>query len=550
MKKLLTLVLALLMVVSLAACAPAAQEPAESPSTPAAEGEEQPAGTEGEEPAGETTLEPVTLSQNVLEAEKHGNHARNEFVKEKFNLTYEYIPVSWGDWNEKIRTWIATDDAPDLINWDLKAASSTEYFDWAKQGAFAPITEEKVSKYEKLYDFYKTSESVAAYKVDGELYCWPASRNNPPEIDNVYTSYYIIRKDWAEKVGLYQEDNEYTWEEWKELLRAVIAQDPAGNGASNAAIVLPTWGFPNGAVTFLNAPAAEGNETCSYIKVDGQYIWPAATEEYKAAVVETYNMYQEGLIYKDNISFTGTESDDMFKSGLAFAAYNVAGSMNSWTDDMMRDGIIESKDAVAPAVVYGMDGKWYMTQTEDYWTVTAFNYKIDDVKMDRALMFWNYLNTTEGIRLRWLGIEGVDYKVTGENPEDVEVLWEFDEATQSYISPYANDAFNEASPAGLAPQGNPAEAQFQYDLQQIVWDKMAEGKATIKEVDYEMSVFSGENKNKYGTFGSDAKEKMIQILADPNCDPAAEWDAFIAEMMPRVQPVLDELNAGLADAAE
>lgn len=550
MKKLLTLVLALLMVVSLAACAPAAQEPAESPSTPAAEGEEQPAATEGEEPAGETTLEPVTLSQNVLEAEKHGNHARNEFVKEKFNLTYEYIPVSWGDWNEKIRTWIATDDAPDLINWDLKAASSTEYFDWAKQGAFAPITEEKISKYEKLYDFYKTSESVAAYKVDGELYCWPATRNNPPEIDNVYTSYYIIRKDWAEKVGLYQEDNEYTWEEWKELLRAVIAQDPAGNGASNAAIVLPTWGFPNGAVTFLNAPAAEGNETCSYIKVDGKYIWPAATEEYKAAVVETYNMYQEGLIYKDNISFTGTESDDMFKSGLAFAAYNVAGSMNSWTDDMMRDGIIESKDDVAPAVVYGMDGKWYMTQTEDYWTVTAFNYKIDDVKMDRALMFWNYLNTTEGIRLRWLGIEGVDYKVTGENPEDVEVLWEFDEATQSYISPYANDAFNEASPAGLAPQGNPAEAQFQYDLQQIVWDKMAEGKATIKEVDYEMSVFSGENKNKYGTFGSDAKEKMIQILADPNCDPAAEWDAFIAEMMPRVQPVLDELNAGLADDAE
>ena len=100
--------------------------------------------------------------------------------------------------------------------------------------------------------------------------------------------------------------------------------------------MLPTWGFPNGAVTFLNAPAAEGNETCSYIKVDGQYIWPAATEEYKAAVVETYNMYQEGLIYKDNISFTGTEADDMFKAGLAFAAYNVAGSMNSWTTDMTR----------------------------------------------------------------------------------------------------------------------------------------------------------------------------------------------------------------------
>ncbi|MGI5885318.1 MAG: hypothetical protein ACOX83_10225 [Candidatus Spyradocola sp.] len=547
MKKLLTLVLALLMVLSLAACSPT-EAPAESPAGDA--GAESPA-DEGTEPSGDaaegTELSPVVLSQNVLDAEKHGNHARNEFVKEKFNLTYEYIPVSWGDWNEKIRTWISTDDAPDLINWDLKAASSTEYFDWAKQGAFAPITEELISKYELLYDFYQTSESVAAFKVDDVLYCWPASRNNPPEIDNVYTSYYVIRKDWAEAVGLYNEDDEYTWEEWKELLRAVIAQDPGGNGTANAAIVLPTWGFPNGAVTFLNAPAAEGNETCSYIKVDGQYVWPAATEEYKAAVVETYNMYQEGLIYRDNISFTGTESDDMFKAGLAFAAYNVAGSLNSWTTDMMRDGIIDERSDVAPAVVYGMDGNWYMTQTEDYWTVTAFNHNITEEKMDRALMFWNYLNTTEGIRLRWLGIEGVDYEVTGENPEDVKILWEYDEETESYISPYVNDAFNEASPAGLAPTGNPAEISFQYDLQQIVWDKMAEGKATIKKLDYEMSTFSGPNKDRYGTFGSDAKERMTQILADPNCDPAAEWDAFIEEMMPRVQPVLDELNAGLAD---
>lgn len=544
MKKLLTLVLALVMVLSLAACAktPApAQDPTKAPeNTQAAQPSDD---DEPKEPAGE--LSPVVLSMNVLNAEKQGTHARNEFVKEKFNLTFDYIPVSWGDWNEKIRTWIATDDAPDLIYWDLKAASSTEYFDWAKQGAFAPITEAKISQYDNLYSFYQTSESVKAFKVDGELYTWPSSRNNPPEIDNAYTSYFIIRKDWAQKVGMYQEDNEYTWDEWKALLAAIVAQDPGGNGNANAAMVLPVWGFPNAAVTFLNAPAAEGNETCSYIKVDGKYVWPAATEEYKAAVVETYNMYQDGLIYKDNISFTGNEADDMFKAGLAFAAYNVAGSMNSWTDDMLRDGTIASKDAVAPAVVYGMDGKWYMTQTEDYWTVTSFNHKITDEKMERALTFWNFLNSTEGIRLRWLGIEGVDYKVTGDNPEDVEVLWEFDENTNSYINPYANFEFNEANGASNAKPGNPAEAPFQNELKQIVWDKMAEGKATIKKVDYAMSTFSGENKDKYGTFGSDAKEKMIQILADPNCDPAAEWDAFVESMMPRVQPVLDELNAGL-----
>lgn len=546
MKKLLTLALALIMVLSLAACAPAATTPDPSADpAPAASPDNtaDPAdpADPGEEPA---ALEPIVLSQNVLDADKCGNSPRTEFIKEKFNLTYDYIPVSWGDWNEKIRTWIATDDAPDLIYWDLKAASSTDYFDWAKQGAFAPITEEKISKYPNLYDFFKTSESVKAYTVDGELYTWPSSRNNPAEIDNAYTSYFVIRKDWAQKVNLYQEDNEYTWEEWKELLAAIVAQDPGGNGNANAAMVLPVWGFPNAAVTFLNAPAAEGNETCSYIKVDGKYVWPAATEEYKAAVVETYNMYQDGLIYKDNISFSGSESDDMFKAGLSFSAYNVVGSMNSWTDDMLRDGTIESKDVVVPAVVYGMDGNWYMTQTEDYWCVTSFDHKITDEKMDRALMFWDYLNSTEGIRLRWLGFEGVDYNATGENPEDVEILWEIDPETETYINPYAELYFNESNSASNAMPGNPAEAQFQEELKQIVWDKMGEGKATIKKVDYEMSIFSGENKNKYGTFGSDAKEKMTQILADPNADPAAEWDAFVESMMPRVQPVLDELNAG------
>ena len=38
---------------------------------------------------------------------------------------------------------------------------------------------------------------------------------------------------------------------------------------------------------------------------------------------------------------------------------------------------------------------------------------------------------------------------------------------------------------------------------------------------------------------------MTIILATPNCDPAAEWDKFVETMMPRVQPVLDELNTGI-----
>ena len=120
MKKLLSLVLALVMVLSLVACAKTEAPKADAPAAdaPAADAPAADAPA-ADAPAADAELDPIVLSMNVLDAEKHGNHARNEYVKEKFNLTFDYIPVSWGDWNEKVQTWIATDDAPDLINWLL-----------------------------------------------------------------------------------------------------------------------------------------------------------------------------------------------------------------------------------------------------------------------------------------------------------------------------------------------------------------------------------------------------------------------------------------------
>ncbi len=567
MKKLLALVLVVLMAISLVACAKTETPAASSSSDKAAtETKKDDAAAADDSAAGDdaaaASLYPMTadgqidyanlgelsaveLSICVTDADKCGKDARSEYIKQKFNLTFDYIPVSWGDWNEKVQTWVATDDAPDLLSWDLKIASSTNYFEWAKQGAFAGMTADELKNYPNLYNFYKDSPSCAAYSIDDVLYTWPATRYNPEYINNAYTSYFCIRADWAKQVGLYQEDSEYTWDEWIELLRAIRDQDPGNNGINNAPLTLPTWGFPNAAVTFLNAPASEGNESSSYIVVDGEYVWPASTPEFKQAVIETYNMYQEGLIYKDNISFTGNEYQDMFKAGQCFATYNVVGSMNSWTDDMMRDGTIASKDAVDVAVVYGMDGKWYMTQTEDYWLCTSFSHKITDEEKARALLFYDYLFTDEGVRLEWVGLEGVDYEVTGDNVEDIKILWDFDEATQTYVSPYAETKFNEGQAANGTMQvpANPAIAEFQVQLKDKVWNKMNEGKATMKYVDYAMAALDAPNKNKYGTFGADVKEEMTILVAQEGIDVGAEWDAWVASMMPTVQLVLDELNS-------
>ena len=491
---------------------------------------------------------PVQVSMNVMNAEKNCKHARNEYIKEKFNLTFEYIPVSWGDWNDKIRTWVATDDAPDLIWWDLKGAQATEYRSWAQQGAFAPFKAEYFTDDRpNLKDTYENGLSIDALSVDGELYAWPSLRDNPPEAQSCYTSHWCYRRDWAKAVGLYKENDIYSWDEWLDLIRAVLDQDPGGNGIANAGLVMATWAFPHAPALFIGPPAAEGNETCSYILVDGKYVWPPALDEYKQGVKITYDMYQEGLIYPDNMVFTGSEADDMIKSGLAFATYNVTGSLNSWTTDMIKDGIIDEREDFGIAIVTGWDGNWYMTQTEDYWTVTAMNHKLEDdpVKIARILDFWEYLQTTEGIRLRTWGIEGQDYTVTGDAVEDVELLWEFDEQTQTYISPYVNDEFNEANGSENGPTVlGPGTIAYQYDERDRLWNTFASGEipTVVKVFDYNVSFGSAENKDKYGSFGTEVKTKLSELIAQPNIDIEAEWDAFIEAMMPRVQLVLDELN--------
>ena len=491
------------------------------------------------------------VSMNVMNAERNGQDVRSQYIRDNFNLTFEYIPVNWGDWNEKIRTWIATDDAPDLLWWDLKGAQAQEYSSWADQGAFAPF---KASYFTNdrpnLQNVYENSPSIPVLSVNGELYAWPSMRDNLPEAQSCYTSVWDYRRDWAKAVGKYKEDDIYTWEEWIDLLRAIRDEDPGGNGSANAVLAMATWAFPHAPALFLGPPAAEGNETCSYIKGDdGKYVWPPSLPEYRTGVKVTYDMYQEGLIFKDNIIFTANEHEDMIKAGLAFATYNVTGSLNSFTDDMLRDGVLTNREDYGFAIVQSYDGNWYMTQTEDYWCVTAMNHKVDEAKADRILDFWEFLFTAEGIRLRLWGTEGWGYESTGPNVTDVKMLWEYSDSAQSFVSPFANKfEFNEANGATNSPgttyltPGNPAYAR---DEMFRLFSTMSSGKlpVVIKVFDYDVSFSVYPNKGKYGSFGSEVKEQLVSLIAQPNIDIESLWDDYVASMMPRVQLVLDELNA-------
>ncbi|MCL2059493.1 MAG: hypothetical protein FWH01_10630 [Oscillospiraceae bacterium] len=553
MKKLMMPMVVLLLFSLVACAAPQGAQPAATSAvqqTQTTAGQTAAAATTSEqepEPDSNAYEKPLVVSMNVTEAEKCGTHVRNEYIKERFNLTFEYIPINTADWNESIRTWIATDDAPDLIYWNLKGAQANEYKSWSRQGAFSPFLAEYFDDRPLLKEVYDTSPSIAALTVNDNLYGFPSLRDNPVEAENCYGSNWCYRRDWAIAVGKYKDDDIYTWDEWLDLIRTVLKEDPGDNGPGvTAGLLMPPATFPGGASLFINPPAAEGNETCTYIEVDGQYVWPPALDDYKKSVKATYDMYQEGLIYRDNILFKGNEHRDMIEAGLGFAAYNINGSLNAITERMLRDNVIDDYNDFGIAIVSAWDGNWYMTQTEDFWCITALSHKIGQEKIDRVLDFWEYLKTDDGIRLRWLGIEGVDFVRTGDGLRDLDLLWEKDPATGGYIDPYVNYAFIEAAAAENPRQNPPGSVPYQYDEIDRLWAIRASGRLPnlLKPFDYFVTFGSAPNKDIYGSFGAETKARIVSLMAQPDIDIEAEWDKYVAEKMPDVQLVLDEINGG------
>jgi len=83
------------------------------------------------------------------------------------------------------------------------------------------------------------------------------------------------------------------------------------------------------------------------------------------------------------------------------------------------------------------------------------------------------------------------------------------------------------TPATLVPEIN--HTAMEYGINEFVglYEKLNELNFKVKPVNYDMAFFSAPEKDKYGNFGMDAKTKLSEIIANPNADPAAEWEAWV-----------------------
>ena len=199
MKKLISLLLALIMVLSLAACGDS-KTPDSGSKTPA--GNDSSGGT-----ADGGKLEHMDISVGYWDVETAlcGDDIQ-KFIEEKFNVTFEPMNVTWDDYYEKEQTWAATDSLPDVFCADFRASAT--FGKWAREGVIRSIPED-LSAYPNL-SAYLDSPAAEGCKIDGDLYCI-FRKTYQEQAETVKDRIILYRWDLAQKAGVTKEPE--TWDE-------------------------------------------------------------------------------------------------------------------------------------------------------------------------------------------------------------------------------------------------------------------------------------------------------------------------------------------------
>lgn len=542
--RLFALALVLILALGCVACSAPAQAP-EDAADPAAQSPEAPAAE-----TDSAFAEHVTFTMNTTSDPPAEDDALWNYYTDKFNFTVDWVPLQYAERFDKLRIWIATDDLPDVVWIGLNDVIYSEYITWMNSGMFAEVP--SLDAYPNIQAMYDQEAMLGdeLCTFDGKLMSLPAMRDSA-SYDFMINMGIGYRADWAEKLGMRNEGDVYTWDEFMNLLQAFIEQDPGGNGAGNTYGLCTRMGyFPDILGIWQTNPTPWTFEEPGYIEMDGQYVWYPSTDAYIEGLKIVKDLYDRGIIWPDNvIDSSETLYRELYVAGqMGAMAQNLSlGFVSQVRDDMLKvDPSLERDKVYAIAKISnpGTEDEFYQHAVASYWSCVAFSLKATDAQKDRFLATQDWNLSPEGLNLGLYGLEGTDFTVNDDG--SINLLWEKDE-TGTYIDPYTFREYytrlsvydNAANFTNVSK--NPQDVE---DVRSAMDWSVENIGDKVKVLDYVQTYTTTPNKDKLGTFTAQTKAKVIDLLANSTGDTIeADWRAWIAEMMPQVQPVLDDLNA-------
>ena len=393
--------------------------------------------------------------RNVYFEQWNGEDNYTEILNEKFNVKIKATNYSYSSWDTQVGTAINGDNLTDAIQYNLKAYNfGSSYEKWIGYGLLKPLPDD-MSRWPEIQKMLNNISNVDYLKVDGKLYGIPIANDISNPTKDFSNMTYVYRRDWAKQIdemnkntagwtNVYKEGDVYTWEEFNRLLTAFKTNIKELSRTDKADVLVDeAWGFPSVANFYKNAPHCYAKDS------DGKAINAFTAPEYLNGLDAAKELVANKIYSPDQCNWKeeGGDATTNYLGGKAAVLYDNFSFSNYLKlrtnfKNQRKPGSVDAlNDGTAFLKIKGPDGKFAIENTENWFSMTMFNHKISDTKLEKILDVINYLLTDEGTRLAIYGQEGYDYtmdSVTGEVTLN-EMSWEKNINTGEY-APKTNGA--------------------------------------------------------------------------------------------------------------
>ncbi len=393
--------------------------------------------------------------RNVYFEQWAGEDNYTEILNEKFGVKIKATNYSYSSWDTQVGTAVNGNNLTDTIQFNLKSYNfGSSYEKWVNIGMLKPLPD-NLSKWPEIQKLLNNISNIDYLKINGKLYGIPIANDIANPTKDFSNMTYVYRRDWAKQIDeenkntagytpVYKEGDVYTWEEFNRLLTAFKTNIKKLSGTDKSDVLVDeAWGFPSVTNFYKNAPHCYTKDS------SGKAINAFTSPEYINGLKAAKELVDNKIYSPDqgNWKEEGGDATTNYLGGKAAVLYDnfsFANYLKLRTNfkNQRKPGSVEAlNDGTAFLKIKGPDGKFAIENTENWFSMTMFNYKISDLKMEKILDVLNYLLTEEGTRLAVYGQKDYDYTIDPVSGEVVlnEMSWEKDINTGEY-APKTNGA--------------------------------------------------------------------------------------------------------------
>ena len=362
--------------------------------------------------------------RNLYFSSWDGSDPYTDVIEEMFDVEINPSSYDYNSWGEQVMGEVNGNNIGDVFHFDLESFNfGNTYKNWAEGGVIKALPDD-LSRWPKIQALINNTSNVKSLEINGKLYGLPLIYNQDDPSKDFSSFTYVYRRDWLKAADptLVRENDVYTWEEFLHIIE-VFSQRSDVQAGNASAIGDVSWGFPSLTNFYKDSPH------CYSVDGTGRVVNAFNTEAYKQGLEVTRNLVRAGSYFDQVTNTQNTQAYNDYKGGHMGIYYENL-SLSNYTNlrkdikDVKSD-ISESElnDMTAIMRVKGPDGKYHLEGSENWFSMTFFNYDISDAKQEKILDILNYLLGEEGTKLAIFGKENQDYRMVDGDVELIPDNW-------------------------------------------------------------------------------------------------------------------------------